>query len=92
MSADRKGVDVLAALTPDEVAFLRDVQNGADVWGYGPAMHGRAIQRKAPTLIRIVRAKEQPPGHMRRPYYGCKATAAGKRALAAIARATGAES
>lgn len=77
-------VDVLAGLNPTEVEMLRQVQDGADVWAYGPARLLRCVQAKAPEAIRIVRAKERPAGHLRQPYFGAKATAAGKRALARI--------
>ncbi len=79
-------VDVLADLDADEVEELRNVADGADVWGYGNAMRLRSIEKKAPSLIRIVKAKNKPAGHLRQPYFGCIATKAGR---AALARATG---
>ncbi len=68
-------------LTPEEIVDLRGVLNGADVWGYANAKHLRSIQKKRPELIRIVKAHERPPGHCRQPYFGCIATAAGRKYL-----------
>ena len=71
-------------LTHEEIAELAAVADGADVWGYANAKRLRAVQKKAPHLISIVRAMEKPPGHMRQPYFGAIATEAGRVALASI--------
>lgn len=73
-------------LTAEEIAELRGVVNGADVWGYGNAKRLRSIQKKAPDLIDIVPAMNRPPGHERQPYFGCIATAAGRQFLRTIKR------
>jgi len=71
----------LSALTHEEVAALELVRAGADVWGYGEAMALRSVQKKAPGLITICKAMEQPAGHLRRPYFGAIATSKGRAAL-----------
>jgi hypothetical protein len=71
-------------LTTDEIAELRGVLKGADVWGRPNAMRLRSIQKKAPELIDIVPAMDKPPGHMQQPFFGCIATAAGRQFLRAI--------
>ena len=58
------------------------------MWGYFEARTLRDIEKKAPELVRIVKAKERPPGHMRQPYFGCIATAKARRALANAQGAT----
>lgn len=74
-------------LTTDEIAELRGVVKGADIWGYGNAKRLRSIQQKAPQLIDIVPAMEKPPGEQQQPYFGCIATAEGRQFLRAIKRA-----
>lgn len=78
---EAEGVDVLTA---EEIAELAAVSEGADVWGYSNAMRLRSVQRKAPQLINICKAMEQPPGHMQQPYFGAIATRAGLDFLSRI--------
>lgn len=73
-------------LTTDEIAVLRAVEKGADIWGVYEAKDLRSIQRKAPELIDIVPAMEKPSGEKRQPYFGCIATKAGRDYLRAIKR------
>lgn len=68
-------------LTSAEYLALRAVANGADVWSYDIAMALRGVQKKAPKLVSIVKAKERPPGHMPQPYFGAVATDAGRALL-----------
>jgi len=77
-------------LTVEEIAELRGVVKGADVWGYANAGRLRSIQKKAPDLLDIVPAMDKPPGHMQQPYFGCIATAAGRKYLRALSRKAGA--
>lgn len=72
-------------LNKHEVAALREVVDGADVWGYGIAKHLRAVEKKRPELLRIVSAKQKPAGHLRQPYFGAIATSEGRKFLQAHA-------
>lgn len=79
--ANRYAKPKLPRFTPDEAMVLSQIGDGADVWGYGEALVVRRIEREYPGVVRIVRAKVKPPGHMQQPYFGAKLTKLGKRAL-----------
>lgn len=71
-----------AVLTADELDALRQVEHGADVYGYGIARDLRAIQRKAPELVSIGKAQMyRGNGVGVVPYFGAIATAAGRKVL-----------
>lgn len=69
-------------LTRQQIAILKGVRNGADVWGYAEAGLLRGLEKTHGSLITIVKAVASPPGHMRQPYFGCVCTTEGKRVLA----------
>jgi len=69
--------------TARELTVMRQIGNGADIWAYSAAMTCRRIEKELPGLIKIVKAKASPPGHMQQPYFGAKLTVAGKAAAIA---------
>jgi len=71
----------IPVLAPSDAQLLSRVGNGANIWDRSPAMDLRRIEKETPGLIRIVKARANPPGHMQQPYFGCKLTARGKRVL-----------
>ncbi|WP_373047207.1 hypothetical protein [Vulgatibacter sp.] len=77
-----------AELSEAELQLLKDVRNGADVWGRPDARLCRQLEQRG--LVKIVDAMEKPPGHMRQPYFGCIATELGKQALRIGRKARGA--
>jgi len=75
-------------LTKHEIAALREVEGGADVWGYGIAVNLRSVEKKRPELLKICRAKARLAGHLRQPYFGAVATVEGRKFLAQHSNAT----
>jgi hypothetical protein len=76
------------ALSPEQIVMLRQIESGADVWGYQHARILRDIERLHPQLIKIGKAKNAPKnGALQRPYFGAIATKAGKALLAKYAAA-----
>jgi hypothetical protein len=71
-------------LTSAEKEVVKAVANGADIYGVGDAAILRRIQREVPGVVRIMRARTAPKnGAERQPYFGVKATAAGRRLVVA---------
>lgn len=69
-------------LTKDQLTILKLIRNGADVWGYVDAGVIRGLEKTHGSLINIVKAVADPPGHERQPYFGAICTLEGKRLLA----------
>lgn len=68
-------------LTQAHKTVLKEVENGADVWGFIEARLLR--QCESAGLVTICEAMADPPGEQRQPYFGCIITAKGRRALTA---------
>lgn len=72
------------AWTEAEIHWLRDVENGADIYGYEPARFFREVSRLDPPLVEITEPAAPPRnGAMRQPYFGAILTSAGRAALLA---------
>jgi hypothetical protein len=70
-------------LTPEQIAAMKAVKDGADVYAYGIALRLREVQRAHPGLIDIGRAMSPPSnGAARQPYFGAILTKAGHAAIA----------
>lgn len=75
--------------------LLLDLQNGADIIGYGEAIRCREIEKIKPKYIDITRCMGEYGPTDRLPYFGAISTKAGARAaqkhlgVAAIAKARG---
>jgi hypothetical protein len=79
-----------AALSRDQRAAMSAVAYGADVYSYSIALRLREVQRTHPDLIDIGPAMGAPQnGAERQPYFGAILTAAGRMAIARLARARG---
>lgn len=69
-------------LTPEELAAIESVRDGADVFGYSLAVDLRAIDNRYPgKLVQIVEAQGEYDAVGRLPYFGAIATDAGRRLL-----------
>lgn len=68
-------------LTLEDVALLKTVRDGADIFGFGTARKLRALGKKAPHLLTICDVMGDYPGVHRQPYFGAIATADGKALL-----------
>jgi len=70
------------SLTPDEMALLREISGGADVFSRKTAKQLRALAKKAPRLMRITEAMGEYPGATRQPFFGAVCTTEGRALLA----------
>lgn len=52
---------------------------GSDIWSFDQATAGRELEQAK--LVRIVKAREKPAGHLRQPYFGIKINRAGRNWL-----------
>ncbi len=71
------------SLTTEEIEIIRAVADGADIYGYRDALALRRVSREVRGVVRIMRPRAAPKdGAAQQPYFGVKATAAGKRLVA----------
>jgi hypothetical protein len=66
-------------LTQAHKNVLKEVENGADVWGRREAILLRECAKAG--LVEICDAMADPPGEQRQPFFGCIIKAKGKAAL-----------
>lgn len=66
-------------LTQDHKDVLKEVENGADVWGRAEAVLLRECEKDG--LVEICEAMADVPGEKRQPFFGCIITTKGKAAL-----------
>lgn len=62
-----------------ELLAALDQTTGFDIYSLSQALAGRELEHHG--LVRIVRAKAQPPGWQQRPYFGIKIKVAGRKLL-----------
>ena len=78
----------LAPVSAPAMTVLAELaaMTGADIWERYDAGFCRELEKHG--LVRIVKAKHAPKnGALRQPYFGCKATAAGRKLIASGASA-----
>ncbi len=68
-------------LSEEVISDLALIEHGADVYHRHLAVLYRMAAKEVPPLVRIVKAKENVPGHKQQPYFGAKLTAHGKRVV-----------
>lgn len=67
-------------LTKREIAILKDLKGGADIWGMSLAGECRDLERKG--LVTVTKAMAPPDnGAERQPYFGCITSAIGHKSL-----------